>query len=158
VSFGEQDRSVWDRDRLREGMEALQRAVRLRQPGTYQLQAAINALHITASDADATDWTQVADLYGALGKLTRSPVVEVNRAAAVGFASGPEAGLQTLGPLLRDPRLEHYPRLHATHADLLRRAGDLTSAAAAYDRAIAACSNAVERAELQRRRHGLENH
>jgi RNA polymerase sigma-70 factor (ECF subfamily) len=155
VSFDEQDRSLWDRELIGAGMRALERAVRLRRPGVYQLQAAITALHITASDADATDWPQIADLYGALGKLNRSPVVEVNRAAAVGFARGPEAGLKILRPLLRDSRLERYPPLHAAHADLLRRAGDLTAAAAAYEHAIALTANAVERAELQRRRHAL---
>jgi RNA polymerase sigma-70 factor (ECF subfamily) len=156
VSFGEQDRSLWDKDRIGEGMKALERAVRLRRPGTYQLQAAITALHITASSAEATDWTQVADLYGALGKLSPSPVVEVNRAAAVGFASGPEEGLRLLGPLLRDPRLERYPPLHATHAELLRRAGNLVGAAAAYEQAIALTANAVERAELLRRRQAIQ--
>ena len=156
VSFDEQDRSLWDRDRIGEGMRALERAVRLRRPGVYQLQAAITALHMTAADAGATDWTQIAELYGALGKLNASPVVEVNRAAAVGFASGPEAGLELLEPLLRDPRLERYPPLHATHADLLRRAGDLAGAAGAYEQAIAHSANDVERAELERRRRTLK--
>jgi RNA polymerase sigma-70 factor, ECF subfamily len=156
VSFEKQDRSLWDRERISEGMRALERAVRLRRPGVYQLQAAITALHITASDADATDWTQIADLYGALGKLNRSPVVEVNRAAAVGFAFGAEEGLKILRPLLGDSRLERYPPLHAAHADLLRRAGDLTGAASAYEHAIALTANAVERAELQRRRQALD--
>ena len=152
VSFGEQDRSLWDRNRIGEGMRALERAVRLRRPGVYQLQAAITALHITATDSDATDWTQIADLYGALRNLNPSPVIEVNHAAAVGFARGPEAGLRLLRPLLRDPRLERYPPLHATHADLLRRAGDRKAASAAYEQAIALTENTVERAELQRRR------
>jgi len=155
VSFDNQDRSLWNRELIGEGMQALERAVRLRRPGAYQLQAAITALHITASDADATDWSQIADLYGALGKLNRSPVVEINRAAAIGFASGAQEGLRVLRPLLSDPRLEHYPPLHATHADLLKRAGDLTGAAAAYDHAIALTANAVERAELERRRQAL---
>jgi RNA polymerase sigma-70 factor, ECF subfamily len=157
VSLGDQDRSLWDRDKISAGMLALQRAVRLRRPGTYQLQAAITALHITASDAEAPDWAQISDLYGALAKLNPSPVVEVNRAAAVGFAAGPEAGLELLGPLLPDPRLTGYPPLHATHADLLRRAGDPTGAAHAYDQAIALTMNAVERAELLRRRQALEH-
>jgi len=156
VSLGDQDRSVWDRDKIGEGMLALQRAVRLRHPGTYQLQAAITALHITASDAQATDWAQISDLYGALAKLNPSPVVEVNRAAAVGFAAGPEAGLALVEPLLSDPRLAGYQPLHATHADLLRRAGDPAGAADAYDQAIALTTNAVERAELLRRRQALE--
>jgi RNA polymerase sigma-70 factor, ECF subfamily len=157
VSLGEQDRSLWDRDKISEGMRALQRAVRLRRPGTYQLQAAITALHITASDAQATDWAQISDLYGALAKLNPSPVVKVNQAAAVGFAAGPGAGLALVEPLLSDPRVAGYAALHATHADLLRRSGDPAGAAGAYDQAIALSTNAVERAELLRRRQELED-
>jgi RNA polymerase sigma-70 factor, ECF subfamily len=151
VTLAQQDRSAWDRGRIREGMRALDRAVRFRRPGQYQLQAAITALHIEASDDDATDWAQIAELYGALAKLTPSPVIEVNRAAAVGFADGPEAGLELLAPLLRDPALARYQPLHAAHAELLRRAGDHAGAAAAYEHAIALSANAVERAELERR-------
>ena len=137
VALDEQDRSPWDQGRIREGLGALERAVRLRRPGQYQLQAAITALHIQAADADATDWAQIAELYGALAKLSPSPVVELNRAAAVGFAAGPDAGLELLEPLLGDPALERYQPLHAAHAELLRRAGDLAGAARAYERAIA---------------------
>jgi RNA polymerase sigma-70 factor, ECF subfamily len=151
VSFDEQDRSRWDQGRIREGLVALERAVRLRRTGQYQLQAAITALHIQASDADATDWTRIAELYGALAKLTPSPVVELNRAAAVGFAAGPDPGLELLEPLLGDPSLERYQPLHAAHAELLRRAGDLSGAARAYTRAIELSANAVERSELERR-------
>jgi RNA polymerase sigma-70 factor (ECF subfamily) len=107
-------------------------------------------LHIQASDGDATDWVQIAELYGALGRLNPSPVVELNHAAA-GFAYGAQAGLQLLEPLLGGPALERYQPLHATHAELLRQAGDLTGAARAYERAIALSANAVERAELERR-------
>ncbi|MDX6332397.1 MAG: polymerase sigma-70 factor, subfamily [Streptomycetaceae bacterium] len=151
VALQEQDQSLWDRDRIREGLRALERAVRLGRPGQYQLQAAITALHIQASDADATDWAQIAELYGALGRLNPSPVVELNRAAAAGFAYGAGTGLELLEPLLGDPSLERYQPLHATHAELLRQAGDLTGAARAYERAIALSANAVERAELERR-------
>jgi RNA polymerase sigma-70 factor (ECF subfamily) len=155
IPLGEQDQTRWDQDRIREGLAALERAVRLRRPGQYQLQAAITALHIQASEPDATDWTQIADLYGALSIVSPSPVVELNRAAAVGFAAGPKAGLALLEPLLGDPALERYQPLHAAHADLLRRAGDLAGAAQAYERAIALSTNAVERAELERRLHAL---
>jgi RNA polymerase sigma-70 factor (ECF subfamily) len=151
VALQEQDQSLWDRDRIREGLRALERAVRFGRPGQYQLQAAITALHIQASDADATDWAQIAELYGALGRLNPSPVVELNRAAAAGFAYGAGTGLELLEPLLGDPSLERYQPLHATHAELLRQAGDLTGAARAYERAIALSANAVERAELERR-------
>ena len=151
VALDAQDRSLWDEDRIREGLAKLDRAVRLRRPGEYQLQAAITALQIEAPDAGATDWGQIAELYGALGALNPSPVVELNRAVAVGFASGPGAGLELLEPLLGDPALERYQPLHAAHAELLSRAGDSGSAARAYARAIALTANAVERAELERR-------
>jgi RNA polymerase sigma-70 factor (ECF subfamily) len=158
VALDRQERSRWDQGRIREGLGALERAMRLRRPGQYQLQAAITALHIQASDVDATDWTQIAQLYGALATLTRSPVVELNRAAAVGFASGPDAGLELLEPLLEDPALEGYQPLHAAHAELLRRAGDAAGAGRAYERAIELSANAVERAELERRLQALQTH
>jgi RNA polymerase sigma-70 factor (ECF subfamily) len=155
VALEAQDRSLWDQDRIREGLAKLERAVRLRRPGEYQLQAAITALHIQAPDAEATDWAQIAELYGALGRLNPSPVVELNRAVAVGLACGPAAGLELLEPLLADPTLERYQPLHAAHAELLSRAGDVAGAAGAYERAIALTANAVERAELERRLDAL---
>jgi RNA polymerase sigma-70 factor, ECF subfamily len=151
VALDAQDRSLWDEERIREGLARLERAVRLRRPGEYQLQAAITALQIQAPDAEATDWAQIAELYGALAALNPSPVVELNRAVAVGLASGPAAGLELLEPLLTDPALERYQPLHAAHAELLSRAGDAEGAARAYERAIALSANAVERAELERR-------
>ena len=155
VALDAQDRSLWDQDRIREGLARLERAVRLRQPGEYQLQAAITALQIEAPDEESTDWAQIAELYGALGRLNPSPVVELNRAVAVGLAAGPAAGLDLLEPLLADPALERYQPLHAAHADLLRRAGDAEGAARAYEQAIALSANAVEREELERRLRSL---
>jgi RNA polymerase sigma-70 factor (ECF subfamily) len=155
VALTDQDRSLWDHALISEGLRALERAIGFRRPGQYQLQAAITALHIQASDPTATDWVQIADLYGALGRLTPSPVVAVNHAAAVGFARGPAAGLELLRPLLADPALSRYQPLHAAHADLLRRAGDQSGAAHAYRLAIALSENDVERAELQRRLAGM---
>jgi RNA polymerase sigma-70 factor, ECF subfamily len=151
VALDAQDRTLWDHDRIREGLARLGRAVRLRRPGEYQLQAAITALQIQAPNAAATDWARIAELYGALGALNPSPVVELNRAVAVGLADGPAAGLALLEPLLADPALERYQPLHAAHAELLRRADDAEGAARAYERAIALTANAVERAELERR-------
>ena len=155
VALEAQDRSQWDRDRIGEGLAKLEHAVRLRRPGEYQLQAAITALQIQAPDAEDTDWAQIAELYGALGRLNPSPVVELNRAVAVGLASGPAAGLELLEPLLGDPALERYQPLYAAHAELLSRAGDGEGAARAYQQAIALTANAVERAELERRLGGL---
>ena len=151
VALDAQDRSLWDAERIRAGLASLEHAVRLRRPGEYQLQAAITALQVQAPDADSTDWAQIAELYGALARLTPSPVVELNRAVAVGFASGPAAGLQLLQPLLGDPALERYQPLHAAHAELLSRASDAHGAARAYGRAIELTANAVEREELERR-------
>jgi RNA polymerase sigma-70 factor, ECF subfamily len=151
VALDAQDRSLWNQERIRAGLSRLERAIRMRQPGEYQLQAAITALQIQAPDADATDWEQIAELYGALARLTPSPVVELNRAVAVGMAAGPEAGLEVLEPLLGDSALERYQPLHAAHAELLSRTGDAEGAARAYERAIELTANEVERAELERR-------
>jgi RNA polymerase sigma-70 factor (ECF subfamily) len=156
LALEEQDRSRWDRELLGEGLDVLERAMRFRSPGQYQLQAAITAVHVRGADTGTTDWEQIAELYAALGGIAPSPVVELNRAAAVGFAVGPRAGLELLEPLLADPALERYQPLHAAHADLLRRAGEPAAAASAYERAIALSANAVERAELQRRRSTLD--
>src|SRR3954451_12369001 len=93
VALDAQDRSLWDQSRIAEGLAKLDRAVRLRRPGEYQLQAAITALQIQAPDAEATDWAQIAELYGALGRLNPSPVVELNLAVAVWLSEGPGAGL-----------------------------------------------------------------
>jgi RNA polymerase sigma-70 factor (ECF subfamily) len=155
VSLDDQDRTLWDHGRITEGFEILERALRHHRPGQYQLQAAITALHVQAPSPHDTDWAQIADLYAALGKLNPSPIVDVNHAAAVGFAQGPQAGLRLLRPLLADPALDHYVPLHATHAELLRRDGDRLGAEHAYERAIELSENAVERAELQRRLDAL---
>jgi RNA polymerase sigma-70 factor (ECF subfamily) len=156
VALADQDRSLWDHAQIADGLRALESAVRFHRPGQYQLQAAITALHIQAADPDATDWAQIADLYAALGRLSPSAVVEVNHAAAVGFAEGPQAGLELVRLLLADPTLQHYQPLHATHAELLNRAGDRPAAAHAYQQAIALTQNAVVRAELQRRLDALK--
>ena len=151
IALESQDRSLWDRERIRAGGERLEGAIRLRRTGEYQVQAAIAALETE----EAIDWAQIAALYGALVALNPSPVVELNRAVAVSLAAGPAAGLELFEPLLGDPALERYQPLHAAHADLLRRSGDSDGAARAYERAIALTGNAVEREELERRRRDL---
>jgi RNA polymerase sigma-70 factor, ECF subfamily len=155
VPLDRQDRSRWDAGRVREGLRMLYAALDRRHPGPYQIQAAIAAAHARAPSPEATDWAQIATLYEALGRAAPSPVVEVNRAVAVGFAAGPGAGLAVLDPLVEDPALAAYAPLHAAHADLLRRSGDAAGASSAYRRAIDATANAVERAELERRLAGL---
>jgi RNA polymerase sigma-70 factor (ECF subfamily) len=133
----------------------LDRALRRRRPGPYQLQAAIAALHATAPDAEHTDWRQIAGLYCKLERIAPSPVIAVNRAVALGMADGPEAGLALLGALAADRRVDAYQPFHAARAELLRRAGAADDAAAAYARAIELSPNDVERAELERRRAAL---
>jgi RNA polymerase sigma-70 factor, ECF subfamily len=155
VPLDRQDRTRWDAGRAREGLRALDTAFARRAPGPYQLQAAIAALHVQAPPGGEPDWPTIAQLYGALARLTPSPVVELNRAVAVGFADGPQAGLDVLAPLLDDPTLASYQPLHAARAELLRRADDRPGAAAAYREAIALSTNEVERAELERRLHAL---
>jgi RNA polymerase sigma-70 factor (ECF subfamily) len=155
VSLLGQDTSRWDEQRLHAGRTALDRALRLRRPGPYQIQAAITALHIEGVATGTTDWVRIVGLYDALAALDPSAVIRVHRAAAVGFAAGPQAGLHELAPLLELPALQTYQPLYATQADLLRRGGDPAGAAMAYRRAIELTDNAVERAELQRRLGGL---
>jgi RNA polymerase sigma-70 factor (ECF subfamily) len=151
VPLERQDRSRWDAGRVQEGLHTLDAAMALGRPGPYQLQAAIAALHVQAPSPEATDWERIAVLYAGLARLAPSPVVEVNRAVAVAFARGADAGLRLLAPLLGDPALANYQPLHAAHAELLRRAGDAAGAVAAYERAIHLSANAVEQAELRRR-------
>ena len=105
VALDEQDRARWDQGRIREGLRALEDAMRRRRPGPYQVQAAIAALHVAAPSAEEVDWAQIAELYGELAVLEPSPVVEVNRAVAVAFAGRPDAALELLAPLLDDPTL-----------------------------------------------------
>ena len=152
VLLEEQDRSLWDRAAIEEGVALLERSIRLeanRGAGVYQLQAAIAALHAQAASPDATDWAEIADLYGALLRIHDTPVVRLNRAVAVTMAEGPEAGLRLVDDVAVE--LDEFHPLHTTRADLLRRAGRHAEAAAAYGRAITLCSNAVERRYLERR-------
>jgi RNA polymerase sigma-70 factor (ECF subfamily) len=155
VGLEDQDRALWDQGRIREGQRLLERALALRRPAAFQLQAAIAALHDDAASFAQTDWSQIAQLYGLLHCAARSPVIAVNRAVAVGFAEGPERGLELLTALLDEPVLERYQPLHAAHADLLRRTGDVDGARQAYLRAIELSANTVQRAELERRLKSL---
>jgi RNA polymerase sigma-70 factor (ECF subfamily) len=150
VAMEDQVRARWDGARIEEGRAALHRALALFSPGPYVIQAAISALHAEAATFEETDWPQIAGLYGELARHDPSPVVTVNRAVAVGFAEGWEAGLALLDGL--DGRLDRYGPLHAARAELLRRAGDVAAADAAWARAISLTENARERAALERRR------
>lgn len=152
VPFDRQDRSLWDTTQIVRGLDLLSRALRTKQPGPYQLQAAITALQMRASDLSAAEWQQIVDLYRALNDVAPSPVVELNQVVAIGFTDGARTALELLEPLLRVPALQLYQPLHAAHADLLVRTGDLESAARAFERAIQLTKNKVERQELVRRR------
>jgi RNA polymerase sigma-70 factor, ECF subfamily len=150
VRLAEQDRERWHQGMIAEGVALLDAAMARRSAGPYQLQAAIAALHAQAPSFEETDWAQIAILYRELARLAPSPVVEVNRAVAVGMADGPRAGLAILEPILASGALAGYGPLHAAHADLLDRTGDTAAASAAWARAIEATGNTALRAELQR--------
>ncbi len=149
VLLSEQDRSRWDQGEINEGVAILDEALALRDPGPYQVQAAISALHAQAPTAEATDWRQIAMLYETLARVKPSMVVEVNRAVAIGMAEGPEVGLKML--LQLEDQAENFYPYHAARADLLRRTDQREAAAEAYKRALDLCGNSAERAYLQRR-------
>ena len=121
----------------------------LREPGPYQVQAAISALHAEAATAEATDWRQIAALYGTLAAMNPSVVVEVNRAVAVAMAQGAQEGLRLL--LRLGDQAEGYYPYHAARADLLRRTQQFEAAADAYERTLDLCGNSAQRAYLQKR-------
>lgn len=147
----EQDRSRWDGRKIEDGIALTKRALAARAPGSYQLQAAIAAVHAEASSFAETDWRQIAALYGVLARIHPSPIVELNRAVAVSMADGPEAGLAVLGRLDHLPELRDHQPFHAARADILRRAGRREAAVEAYERALAAAPNEVARDFLARR-------
>jgi RNA polymerase sigma-70 factor (ECF subfamily) len=151
VLLEDQDRSRLDRGQIDECLVLLDRALAQRQPGPVQIQAAISALHAQAAAANGTDWRQIAALYGELVRLAPSPVVDINRAVAMGMDRGPRVGLMELDQLQLEASLGEYHWFHAARADLLRRAGYLAEAHAAYTRALALCQNRPERAFLARR-------
>ena len=155
VLLEDQDRGAWDRARIDEGRELLDRAMRMRRVGPYQIQAAIAALHDDAATAAETDWPQIAALYRVLGEMTRSPVVELNRAVAVAMADGPASGLAIIDRIAASGELDDYPYLHSARADLLRRLDRRADSAEAYRRALALTANAPERAFLEGRLAGL---
>jgi RNA polymerase sigma-70 factor (ECF subfamily) len=151
VRLADQDRGRWDRGLIAEGQLIVKRCLRRNQPGPYQIQAAINAVHSDAPTAAATDWRQILQLYNQLFALTPSPVVALNRAVAVAEVAGAAAALTLVDRL----ELDSYYLFHAIRADLLGRLGRNAEAALAYDAAIIRTENASERDFLQRRRQAL---
>jgi RNA polymerase sigma-70 factor (ECF subfamily) len=151
VLLDDQDRSRWDASRIAEGQALVQDALAEGRPGAYQVQAAIAALHDEAATPADTDWPQIASLYATLQRMSPSPVVELNLAAAVALADGPAIGLAMMDGIAASGELEDYPYLHSARADLLRRLERWSEAAAAYRRALTLTTNAPERHFLEGR-------
>lgn len=156
VLLADQDRSRWDHLLIRRGLAALERGLAaVQEPGPYLLQAAIAACHAQAPSAGETDWMRIAELYGALGRAMPSPVVELNRAVAVGMAYGPQAGLEIVDALRDEKSLRNYQWLPSVRGDLLARLGRTQEARGEFERAAAMARNARERELLLERASNL---
>lgn len=149
VPLDQQDRARWDRDAIAEGVALVEEAMAKGAAGPYQVQAAIAALHDEAPRAEATDWPQIAALYGLLLRMTDNPVVRLNHAVAVAMVSGPAAGLALVDAAAKDPRLAGHHRVDAARAHLLERAGDAAGAVAHYLRAAERTDSLAERDYLR---------
>jgi predicted RNA polymerase sigma factor len=146
VRLADQNRALWDRLLIQRGLAAIARAARIPGGrGSYVLQAEIAACHARAGSVDETDWERIASLYEELARVSPSPVVELNRAVAVGMAFGPAAGLEVLEPLSAEPALADYHLLPAVRGDLLAKLGRRDEARAEFERAAALTKNARER-------------
>jgi len=150
VLLEEQDRSLWNRSQIDDALALVDEALRI-APGAYALQAAIVAVHCRAARPEETDWREILRLYDVLVRVQPSAVVALNRAVAVAMVEGPAAGLKLIEPLAANRDLENYHLLHAARADLLRRLGARTEAAASYRRALELVGNESERRYLERR-------
>ena len=151
VTLEEQDRSRWDSREIEEGVRLVQTALPLQRVGKYQLQAAIAAVHAEAKTADETDWLQIVALYEELMRITASPIVALNHAAAVAMAQGFERGLSFIEAADADGALQNYYLFHASRADLLRRLRRFDEARAAYETALSLTTNRVEQNYIRRR-------
>jgi RNA polymerase sigma-70 factor (ECF subfamily) len=157
VVLEEQDRALWDRGLIAEGIALVERALGSKRFGPYSLQAAISAVHAEAPGATATDWAQIVALYDVLQRMDPSPVVELNRAVAVAMRDGPAAGLALIEELLKKGDLQQYHLAHAARADLCRRLGKKEQALASYGQALALARQEPERRFLARRLAELRN-
>ena len=151
-----QDRSLWNKDQIAEGVALVERALASRRFGPYTLQAAIAAVHAEASSTAATDWGQIAGLYDALLRIEPSPVVELNRAVAIAMRDGPLAGLELIDAIIARGDLTGYHLAHAARADLCRRLGKIADARAAYEQAISLVQQEPERRFLEQRLRELK--
>jgi RNA polymerase sigma-70 factor, ECF subfamily len=156
--LSEQDRTRWDTGQIDEGVGLLTQALRRQPPTRYAVEAAIAAAHAEAPSWQETDWAEIVALYEVLLELWPSPVVELNRAVAVGLRDGPQAGLDALTPLLADPALATYGYLSAARGDFLRQLHEWTRAAEAYEEALVLTDNDVERAFLSDRLGEVQTH
>jgi RNA polymerase sigma-70 factor, ECF subfamily len=157
ILLDEQDRSLWNRDQIAEGLALAEQALASRRFGPYTLQAAIAAVHANASEAAATDWPRIVALYEVLAQAVPSPVVELNRAVAVAMRDGPAAGLELVDAILGRGDLADYHLAHSARADLCRRLGRNAEARDSYRRALALVQQEPERRFLERRLAGLKN-
>jgi RNA polymerase sigma-70 factor (ECF subfamily) len=151
ILLEDQDRSLWNRDQIQEGVTLVERALTSRRIGPYSLQAAIAAVHAEAPDAASTDWAQIVALYDLLLKAEPSAVIELNRAAAIAMRDGPEAGLELIDRILAMGELENYYPAHAARGELCRRLGRVSDAKAAYRRTLELVTQEPERRFLERR-------
>jgi len=157
VLLGDQDRSLWNRDQIAEGLALVERALSSRRFGPYTLQAAIAAVHAAAPDTAETDWAQLVGLYDVLARADPSPVVELNRAVAVAMRDGPAAGLALIDAILARGALGDYHLAHSARADLCRRLGRTAEARVSYERALSLTRQETERRFLERRLGELVN-
>jgi RNA polymerase sigma-70 factor, ECF subfamily len=157
VLLGDQDRSLWDRGQIAEGRALVEQALASGRIGPYTLQAAISAVHADAHVASATDWTLIVGLYDVLMRAAPSPVVELNRAAAVAMRDGPVAGLALVDTILGRGDLAHYPPAHSTRAELCRRLRKTGDARASYKRALGLTRQEPQRRFLERRLAELQD-
>lgn len=156
VLLDEQDRALWNRQQIAEGVALVQRALASRRFGRYTLQAAIAAVHSEAATAAATDWPQIVALYTALARIDPSPIVELNRAVAIAMRDGAQAGLTRIEAILEEGALTDYPFAHAARADLHRRLGNLDEARTSYRRALELAQQEPERRFLEKRLREIE--
>jgi RNA polymerase sigma-70 factor (ECF subfamily) len=156
IVLDEQDRSRWNREQIREGQELTERALRSRRVGPYAIQAAIAAVHADAARADETDWAQIVAFYDLLLNMNPSPVIELNRAAAIAMKDGPARGLNLIDALLARGELANYHLAHSARADLLRRLGRREDALSAYAVALMLTTQEPERRYMQRRMSSLK--
>ena len=146
-----QDRSLWNREQIAEGVALLGKALKSRRFGSYTLQAAIAAVHAKAESVAATDWRQIVALYDRLVRIQPSPVVQLNRAVAIAMRDGPEAGLAHIDAVLERGELANYYLAHSARADMCRRLGRTAEARSSYEKALALTQQEPERQFLQER-------